>query len=92
MSTWWQVNNWRAGIISVEVVKETEKMLEYVHPYFKKPQRVKKGKEFFPTFAAARTQLLEHFNRKMEEAKIDRDRAKGEWEKVFLMEPPKDTQ
>jgi hypothetical protein len=92
MSTWWKVENYRTEITPVEVVKETEKMLEYINPYWKKPQRVMKGTEYFPTFAAARTVLLERFTKRMENAIKERVRAQQEWDKVRMMEPPKDTQ
>jgi hypothetical protein len=92
VSTWWKVNKYAVEITPVGVVKETEKFITLAPTvWFKREMRVAKSNEYFPTFAAARTYLLEHFSRNMESARQQITTYKKYWDKVFLMEPPKDT-
>jgi hypothetical protein len=97
VSTWWQVNRWGKEITPVEVISNTkcfitirpDKESRWLHG---SEYRQAIGKDYFPTFAEARTHLLDHFFNKMKNAEAEMSDAKRNWDKVFLMEPPKGSQ
>jgi hypothetical protein len=94
MSTWWKINKWAVDITPVEVVSNTKCYItirpdeesRWLHG---REYRQAIGREYFPTFAEARTQLMEIFSSKMRNAEAERAAAKISWEKLFLLEPPK---
>jgi hypothetical protein len=59
MATWWRVNRYTWKIEPVDVKKETPHFIEVYGEYWKQTRRVAKGNEYFPTFAAARTRMVD---------------------------------
>jgi hypothetical protein len=85
MSTWYRVSKYFNEIVPVEVVSETEKSV-LVQEEKGKPFRRMKQDEYYPTFAAARTALLDRLNRQYEHHKRQMEKNKREWDQVFLLE------
>jgi hypothetical protein len=89
MSTWWEVNTHLYSITAREVVKETEKTLTYINPFWQDPQRAMKANQFFPTFLEARAFLLGRLDDKFNALNFELKKNKQCYDKVFLMEEPK---
>jgi len=92
-TTWYRVSTWgKPKITTVEVTKETDKYITYLQPSWDNKRmderRSSKSNEFWPTFAAARQELLVRYKRDMNQAQIEYEEAKERFHKVYLMEKP----
>jgi len=89
MSTWYRTNRWQNTIVPVEIIGETAQYVTLAPDGgYKTGRRSAKGHEYFPTFAEARTDLMDYFNGLNASHKAQMEQAHIKWLKLFLQEAP----
>lgn len=92
MSTWWKINKRYSGsnITPYEVTSETKCFLTLAPRagYFSSMgQRVSKD-DYYPTFAAARTALMQRISIRADRLKEELEREREDFSRVFVMDEP----
>jgi hypothetical protein len=91
MTTWFEAEKWCNTIKTVEVLSETKSFITLAPTgteYYQRQRRVAKSDKYFPTFAEARTHLMQLWSDRNETAKTEAERAHVKWEKLFMQEGP----
>jgi hypothetical protein len=84
MSTWWKVDKYLVEIAPVEVFSSTKNFITLAPQGYSQAQ----GDEYFPTFAEARTWLMETLNNRYKQSQQELESLRAKWTKAFMMEAP----
>ncbi len=90
--TWWKVNKYRYDIEPVQIVKFSECFVTLAvtaESWVRRERREARADTYFPTFAEARTYLMNRLTKQAESLKADLEQNGKYFNKVFMMEEPK---